>query len=235
MHLLCVFSFSRPPVSFQGTPGGHRQKPRPPYYGKRQPLGLKIPNSTKLSLCLMTSFAKKMRPGVDFPREAVSYSTARAVLGRRALFQMAFSERQGGVSRPANGTVDSSICIFHILSSPIPPLSLLRLCAGPPEVSRTFSLFLRYEETKKTCHKRVEWSCAWAPCPDISNAKSDRAEEINNLERSIESWGDCSDLPSWRSFVCGHLLRFWQILGMKQAPYPIITIVSVIRSGQPSQ
>lgn len=143
---LCLFLFP-PPVSFQGTRGGHRQKPRPPYYGKRQPLGLKIPNCTKLSLCPMTSFAKKMRPGVDVPREAVSYSTARAVLGRRALFQMAFSERQGGVSRPANGTVD--LFNMHLSYSFFTYPSSILFCAYAQAPLKFQGLFLSSFDTKK--------------------------------------------------------------------------------------
>lgn len=81
------------------------KKPRPAYYGKRQPLGSTIPNSTTLSLCPMTSIAKKMRPGINVSSNRCQPQHG-AVLGRRAPFQMAFNERQGGVSRPANGTVD---------------------------------------------------------------------------------------------------------------------------------
>lgn len=111
--------------------------------------------------------------------------TARAVLGRQSLFQMAFNERQGGVSRPVNGNVDlinisSSGC--SALSSPIPPLFFCAYAQLPPEVSRTLFLFSRYEETKGTCHKRAERSCAWALCPDISTLKVTVQRRLTTLK-----------------------------------------------------
>lgn len=88
-----------PPVSFQGTRGGHHQS-LDPRTRKTATLRLKKFPTRQRFLCPMTSFAKKLRPGTNVPRSCQSH-TARAVLGRRACFRWrltsakeAFHDRQ---------------------------------------------------------------------------------------------------------------------------------------------
>lgn len=123
------------------------KKPRPPYYGKRQPLGSKIPNSTTLSLCPMTSFAK-MRPAIDVSSRSCQPQHGARCLGRRAPFQMAFNERQGGVSRPANGTVD--LFNMHLSYSSFTYPSFVPFCAYAQAPLKFQGLFLSSFDTKET-------------------------------------------------------------------------------------
>ncbi|KAL9483531.1 hypothetical protein ACSS6W_002320 [Trichoderma asperelloides] len=117
---------------------------------------------------------------------------------------MAFSERQGGVSRPANGTVG----LFEISSSlHLFLLFPLRLCTAPLKFHGRYSFCLDTKKRKGLVTNVPSGAVPWH-FAGYKHAKSDHAEEMNNLERSCESWGYCSDLPNSRSFVCHRSLRF---------------------------
>lgn len=123
------------------------KKPRPPYYGKRQPLGSKIPNSTTLSLCPMTSFAKKMRPGIDdSSRSCQPHHGALLWAGeRRFRWRLTSAKEVFHVRQTALWA--SSICVFHILPSPVPRLSPFAPMRRPPWKFQ--GLFLSSFDTKK--------------------------------------------------------------------------------------